>query len=564
MFDYSITKSKVNLGGKLVLRIRLNKHMELESDLKKFISALLPHAKGDPAHFSLVLAQVDRLIHIDEFEGEYYLIFTIADQLNRISMDTGIKPVFKRDTLISILEAQLFDVVSVDGHGFGNLMMLDGKKGDNLKDPDACRAAASKAMNRCVELYDEAFLLEISPDEAISYYVSLRTNYKMAVMVESLEVQSELAYNTFNLAESKWDPWRKFLAKKRFDGSDGWVEFTGFISSSLSHRIREAEMEYRALNSLEDASRLKEDVIERNSVIADYGIPPIDIRRPIMKTRYVVLIGKPGLGKTTISVNWLVNILIKGKKAAIFAEEVPESIMLYQYILPVYIYKKYGFFASFEQIIEQDEVGGINITEIEERKKMIKMAICDVAESGLLLYIPSLSAWNVYDDLAKVYSGFPFDYLIIDHSLSVQGGGETTPRLNALSSGIKAFKNHYKTSICLLSHPSPDAKKVASRVGASGLTRYSKQIEGDADDVFYLFDTPELEAKNLIGFIQTKGREASKALEIIYLTKVFEFKLFKYDAQNQAASGDVSRAIELIAEDSGDDSDGEYAGEYDF
>ncbi len=187
--------------------------------------------------------------------------------------------------------------------------------------------------------------------------------------------------------------------------------------------------------------------------------------------------------------------------------------MLYEYILPVYIYRKYGFFASYEQIIGIEPIGGISAQEIEEREKTIKMAICDIIDSGNYMYISSLNAWRIKDDLAQIYSDFPFDYCVIDHSLS------------------------------------PDAKKIVTRDGASGLTRYSKQIEGDADDVFYMFDTPELEANNLIGFIQTKGRGASKVLEIIYLTKVFEFKVFRYDTSVQPISSSVDNTISIISND---------------
>ena len=64
-----------------------------------------------------------------------------------------------------------------------------------------------------------------------------------------------------------------------------------------------------------------------------------------------------------------------------------------------------------------------------------------------------------------------------------------------------------------------------------------------------MFDTPELEANNLIGFIQTKGRGASKVLEIIYLTKVFEFKVFRYDTSVQPISSSVDNTISIISND---------------
>ena len=539
-----------------MFRLHLSEHPELCGDLTKLASALLPHENGDSSYFNTVLYQVIKLIHIDEMEREFYLFFSVAEQLTQISFETKIQPYYSRNVLESILDSNLYHIIKKDGQGFSSMMEEEGRPGNFLIEQNI-QEAANVVKNRTMALYDEAFQMKIHPEEAMGHIASLRSNYMIAVGSESIRAQAMIINGMGQFPNARYDGWYGFLKQKQFLGAQGWVEFLNFLSSALSTRLLESAEESKPLSSLQEIEHLREDILERTKKIAEYGIPPIDEKHPIIKTRYVVLIGKPNLGKTTIAVNWLVNVLLEGKKAIIFSEETPESVMLYEYILPVYIYRKYGFFASYEQIIGIEPIGGLNAEEIEEREKTIKMAICDIVDSGNYMYVSSLNAWKIKDDLAQIYSDFPFDYCVIDHSLSVSGGGETTPRLNALSKGLKEFKNEYKTSICLLSHPSPDAKKVVTRDGASGLTRYSKQIEGDADDVFYMFDTPELEANNLIGFIQTKGRGASKVLEIIYLTKVFEFKVFRYDASVQPVSSSVDDTISSIPNDEYDEYDGE-------
>jgi hypothetical protein len=411
---------------------------------------------------------------------------------------------------------------------------------------------------QAMELYDEALALAVSPDDAMGYSVSLKSNYRLAVGREAIEAQSLLINGNEYFPNARFDGWFHFLKKKKFSGPDGWVEFLGFVSSELSKRLSEAEAEDIHLTSLTSAEQLRLDAVSRSEMIGEYGIPPIDSHRPIMKTRYTVLIGKPNLGKTTIAMNWVVGLLISGRKVAIFSEETPASVLLYEYILPIYIYRKYGFFATYEQIVGLEDVGGLDDVEAAERSKIIKMAVCDVVDGGNYYYISALNAWTIYDDLARIYSEFKFEFCVLDHSLSIGGGGETTPRLNAMSGGIKRFKNEFKTSMCLLSHPSPNAKSVVSREGAAGLTKYSKQIEGDADDVFFMFDTPELESRGLIGFIQTKGRGASKVLEVMYLTKVFKFKVFRYDPSVQPSALRGSELAEVIPGDDDESEDSDY------
>lgn len=536
-----------------MFRLKLSEHYELREDLTKFISALLPHEKGDSSYYTIILEQVTKLIHVEEMETEYYLLFSVAQQLADIAYHTGIKPQFMRAVLEDVLDSNLYDIIQKDGQGFSDMMAAEGKPCDFLIEQNI-QEAAGIAKNRSMDLYDEAYALALSPEEAIGYAISLKSNYMLAIGGETVRAQSFIINGADRFPNAQYEGWYSFLKKKKFFGSSGWVDFLGFVSSELSARLVEAEAESKPLTSLDMVEKLRADVLDRTSVLADYGIPPIDERRPIMKTRYTILIGKPNLGKTTIAANWLVNVLLAGGKVAMFSEETPESVLLYEYILPIYIYRKYGFFASYEQIVNLEEVGGIDAQEMEDRRKMIRMAICDIVESGNYLYISSLNAWRIKEDLARIYSDFPFDYCVIDHSLSVGGGGiDTTARLNALSTGIKGFKNEFKTSICLLSHPVSEAKKIVTRDGASGLTKYSKQLEGDADDVFYMFDTPELEMKNLIGFIQTKGRGAGKVIEIIYLTKIFAFKVFRYDPEVQMYSSTVDQAFDAIPNDDYDE-----------
>lgn len=560
-----------------MFRLTLSNHPELCKDLTNLLSGILPHKNQDFTKYGMLLGKVTKLIPVEEMEVEYYLVFKIAEQILDISLDTNTTPVFSRDILESILDSELYNTIREDRRGFARMMEMEGLASDFNIEANI-QAAANLAKQRAMDLYDEAFQLglggNIILDNAenteedggvitgvMGYIYSLRNNYSLAVGSEFVQMQVALLNGDNATFRSKrYDGWYEFLGRNKYEGVNGWVDFGQYFFSTLEARLAESVLESTPLTSLHEAEELKSDLLERLEILAEYGIPPIDVGTPIRKTRYSVLIGKPNLGKTTIALNWAVNVLLEGKKVAIFSGENPKSFILYKYILPIYIFKKYGFYVTYEQVIGEEDITGVSDEEIEDRKQLIKLAILEVVESGNYMYIESLNAWRIGEDLAKLYIDFPFDYVMIDHTLSVAGGGNNTERLEKMSQDLLKFREEYQTSICLLSHPSPDAKKIVSREGAEGLVKYCKQIEADADDVFYIFDTPDLEMKSLIALLQTKGRDAEKVLSTIYLTKMFQYKLFRYDEGMQPTasySGDMLDSIPL-GEEEGDhiDEDG--------
>jgi hypothetical protein len=88
----------------------------------------------------------------------------------------------------------------------------------------------------------------------------------------------------------------------------------------------------------------------------------------------------------------------------------------------------------------------------------------------------------------------------------------------------------------------------------TGITKYCKQIEGDADDIFYLYDTPALKANGVVAIRMTKARGGKLVLNPIYLDSCLEYRVFLYNPENQI--GVVNYEIDEI-------SDGDHGEDYD-
>ena len=520
-----------------MFRLNLSEQDGFCNELKKFVSALLPHEKGDNSLFSTVLGRVLRLLPLEEFELGYYLVFGTAVELEKIYFQTGGNPIFSREVLDSVLQATLYDVVKADKIGVSFMMELAGLP-SNLLVEETAQEAMNKLYALTMEIYDEAFEMQIAPEAALGFLPALRSQYVSAVGVECVRAQAWILDSSNNFRSKRFEGWHEFLKGKNFSGAEGWMGFISYVSSELSIRIRESEEIPSPLKTLEQAEKLRQEAIFLGEQIAEYGIPPIDQRKGIIRSGYSILIGKRGLGKTTIAINFAVNVFMNGGKILMINEETSEASLLYEYLIPVYVYKRFGFFATYKQILGEEEITGCSQEEIAERKKLIQMAIIDFTESGRYMYVRSVNAWRVYDELSKLHSQFDFDYAVIDHSLSMPGGGETTPRLETMSKGIKEFKLEFGKHVLLLSHASPKAAKVKSTSDMDGLTRYSSQLEGDADQIFFLFETEQLAMRGLVACVETKARGAEKELSVIYLTKVFAYKLFLYDVSVQEGSGE--------------------------
>ena len=121
-----------------MFRLHLSEHPELCGDLTKLASALLPHENGDSSYFNTVLYQVIKLIHIDEMETEFYLFFSVAEQLTQISFETKIQPYYSRNVLESILDSNLYHIIKKDGQGFSSMMEEEGRPG-NSRSCECCK-----------------------------------------------------------------------------------------------------------------------------------------------------------------------------------------------------------------------------------------------------------------------------------------------------------------------------------------------------------------------------------------------------------------------------------------
>jgi hypothetical protein len=531
---------------RLLFRLALYEHEGLCEDLKRFASALLPHSNADLEQFSAVLSSVVRLIHVDEMELEFYLFFKTAEELERVFFQTGGSPVFSRNVFESILMSNMYDVVKKDKIGITGMLERNGMP-SNMEVEQSAQDAMNRLMSAAMDLYDDCFEMALSPMEALGYVVSLRTNYLAAVGTETIRAQAYVLNSSNEINSPMFEGWKEFLKRKSFVGPLGWRDFCAFVTFELEVRLRESKEDRSPLKTLEQAEKLRQEAIYLSEQISAYGIPPIDSMKAIVRSNYSILIGKRGAGKTTLALNFAVNVFIDGNKILIVSEENRESSILYEYLLPIYIHKRFGFFASYKQIIGAEEIGGTSREEIEDRKKMIQMAIIDFTESGRYMYVKSINAWHSYDELAKIYTEFQFDYAVIDHTLSMHGGGETTPRLEALSRGIKEFKSEFGKHVLVLSHTSPRADKIKDMSEAQGLTRYSTQLEGDADDIYYIFENEYLESRGLLAFVQTKGRGSKTELSVMYLTKIFEYKLFRYDPQMQDGFKDNADILGEVA-----------------
>ena len=152
-----------------MLSINVIEDEELQEVLKKFLSSLLPHKNFDSAYFSTNLQSVFKYVHLEELTMEYYILFKILNDLNKIkSLHADYVPSLTKDVLDNILVTSLGDDIRNPKLGVKEWLIYEHLE-SNLDIETVRQDACTKVYGRCMELYDECFELAESSINIINH-----------------------------------------------------------------------------------------------------------------------------------------------------------------------------------------------------------------------------------------------------------------------------------------------------------------------------------------------------------------------------------------------------------
>lgn len=526
--------------GDKMFRLNFALHSDLTDSLESIMSALVVQPKFESSKFSMILHSLFKVIPLNEMYGEYYIFLSTARLVEESNFGLEADSVLTRELYISILDQLLPECVMNDKIGIRQILTSLGLQ-TNLSIPDDLNKAIQVMYQRSVMLYDTLVELEKSPEESLGFIAPLRESYKYACSVELLSAQRELLSNNSLSRNPTFDGWKEFLGRNSLNGPNGLIKLLNLFTVEMDKRMSLSSRLLDANQSVsEKLTHFREQRQNSLRTIGKYSIPEYDETGGMRKSKYSVLVGARNIGKTTLGVDWAVNVFIEGGKIAIFSEETSEDNILFGHIIPNYLFKKYEIPVTKEEALDPELYNPPNtsLEQIESEKILIKRATEEVFGSDRILYIDSLNGATIYNDLKDVYRNFRFDFLMIDHSNSVglmDANGrqlDRTSALNEMSSQLKRFKMDNSVHILLLSHSSIGNKSIKSVAEAQGITSYSKKIENDADDIFYIWNDG-LDTEGHTAIMNTKRRDAIVIPDRIVIRGLFRYATFIYSSDDQ-------------------------------
>lgn len=514
-----------------MLSINIFDDEELQKVLDIFISSLLPHKNFEDTLFNDVLQHVFKYIRLDEMHMEYYVMFKVLSDLGRIKMiSKDFVPKLEKSIFGNTLESSIGDSILSPEVGIAEWLEYEHLE-SNLQIETVKADACQKLYSRCIELYDRCFLMEQSTVNVINYVPSLKAAFLAHVSNQALISQAKIIQGSLR------------VGRKEYTGAAGWLDFTITTTSEVNRRISDADdNDIMCVDSVDKASTLLNSLKDRFIPIAKYGIPEIDGESefegtPILRHRLVVVVGNENIGKSMFGKDTATNIMLAGGRVVYMCGENVKSLM-YCEILVNYIYKKYNYFVLPSHINDLENCP-------EHIRKIINLAMVEIAESKSLILRDSYSYDSLYSELVSDYEKYHADAFIIDHSFALTGGKDGDngkSNIDGLAKDAREFRKNYPVYCLVLSHPSTPAKDSLAKDKAIeySSTKGSQNLSTDADDLFVLRDNEVLRKEGMIAIENIKRRNASRITERIILKKMFSVSHFDYDEKYQATATSLS------------------------
>jgi hypothetical protein len=487
------------------------------NQFKRHLSGLLPHSNYKENLFSYLIYELLRLINLDEMQWEYYVFMYILVNIKKVNTGFADLPIaVSKEMFSNVLEGVIPSIALYRNVEIKTLLAFEGIS-DNIALPDVLEQGYQIIYKRTSELYDECFELGVSSVDSINELPALRELLMQNVSSESLQFQQDILQGEIK------------RGRHTFSGPRGWVSFMKHTVAELDARLRENEESILMPSTVQEAIGVLEESNRLFVPIAEYGIPMLDNKTPILRHRLVCVCGKENVGKTAYAVDLASRLLVAGKKILFMSGETKPELV-YTRIISSYIKKRFNKFITREHIANLASCS-------EEDQKLVKAALAIVTTGGRLMITPAFNYTTMGSELESLYRTEKFDAVFIDHTKALRGGVGMSEmdKVESIAIATRTFKLSNPVYVCVLSHLSSEAMSEVTKgkLVVSSPTRGSRILTQEADDIFILTQDEMLKKQRLLNLQVYKRRDAEILSGYIRLQCFFNVAHFSYDARFQ-------------------------------
>ena len=492
--------------------------MVLDNDLKeilgKIVSMLLPHDNYDGACFNTILTETFKLVRLEEMDMEYYVLFHVLNNVSKVKLPFH-HASLTRDAFKDVISNFILNEANSEKLRLKEYLLFNGEATD-LTNVGNKERAMNILFTLSLRLYDTAFEAAIPSAEYPAFILNLRE-----------AVMNTLAYDCINAqGDALRDGYK--TGRKFYSGPYDWLQLVKNQITNIESRLPDDTSDSSV--TLDDPSKgraLLEEQQSKGMQIAPYGLPPMDDMTPISKNRLVILAGNPNVGKTSVMLAMVMQIIEAGGKVVILSGESSPG-KIYVQLLSSYIKRKYGISIPPSMLSNMDKCS-------DEVIRLIHLYQSEFSSLNQLVIQEQFSYSTFYDQAASLREKFEYDAIFVDHTLSMANLTDQYQCLEQLAIQARNFKNKYPVFVCLLSHLSTETQKELKegRSLEAPCTKHNATLESEADEVLVLTTNPEFRKQKKLGVINKKRRDAEVVTDLMVVRMDFQFKVLSYHDEDQ-------------------------------
>lgn len=504
---------------------------ELKEHLNSVLSGMLPHEFYEPARFSTLLDGVFKLITLDEMRMEYFVMFSILNQISEaISSSKDIKMEITRDIFETLVSGNIDDFILDYRSGIKEYLQSN-LLNSEMKDELVRENARQELYARSMELYDSCISKKVTSEQALVFVEALKISFGKNA--------SELAVNT----QREILLYGKTIGKTHYSGVKGWIAYVEETLAEMRLRLASDDSTAIHMKDAKSTNKLNEQVKNMFTPIASYGWEPLDSVTRIMRHSFVTIAGQENIGKTGTMIHLCMRIVLdykidpesgkevatslNNKRIAIMCGENVQGLVKSQ-ILIAYIHRTRKKFVKLSQLADRDSCS-------EEMRRIINLAEMEIEQSANFVYISKLWYKGLYFQYKKYYDEYNFDVMFVDHTMALAGPGNIAEKAAMFAEATRDFKKDYPVTIIALSHLSHMAKEALAKnkeIGA-GPAKGGDAVGTESDFLYVLTQTTAQKKAGLINVYIHKLRHAPKTTDNFNLNTKLDVFLFEYDRRFQ-------------------------------
>lgn len=508
------------------------KDEQLCDHLNHVLSGLLPHESYQPSTFSLLYPTLTQILPLSEVRGLYFAFYTVLEKFFKLQSAVSTENYqvnINRDRFAYALSNALPDLILEPSMLLAELMSEEGKSAD-ITIPTINEEAMGVVYEKTLALYDTCYDFAQSYEDAMAYIINLKDSMKANIIYTGIQMQRAIISTGYK------------YGRKNYRGTSGWIEFSQQLVREVSE-LDAISSDDLICNNLEMLTGIESQNVAMAEGIAEYGIPQLDDRTPMLHHRYVVLVARENVGKTQCVMHMIASVIRAGGKPFFACGESQPNVMFMR-IVSSYIYQEYGMYFTDADLVGE----GLEALSPEDFQ-VVQTAKARCASCGMIIS-NALEYDNVMSTFVRAYHN-GCDAFFIDHSQSLRGrkGREISTLVTNLALDCREFKNNYPVYVCMTSQPSSNLKEFLQKDASKDLqqspTAQSSTPAQEADELFILHDNDYLRKQNLLMWMVYKRRGAPKPAPF-YIKKLFNVASYEYDPNLQGVDSVGTEEMENL------------------